>query len=446
MPKPPAQTKGPTMKIISTRSILPVAALCGAVGAASHAQAAGFYLQEQSIKGAGRAFSGEAADQGADSLWWNPAAIAGMPRNQLSLGASLIAPRAKVEDRGSLIIRPGMAPAPVGGDASQKNPIPLSVVPTGAVAMPLDDRWAVGLALTSAYSFSTDYNADSWTRYTADTSRLRSIDFQPSIAFAATGWLRLGAGLNIVYSEATLTNALPNLSPLLPDGSQGLSGDGWDLGWSAGLQLHDADRITLGLSYKSKVEHKLKGRVATAGLIGPLEASNGTINATASFSTPWQAIAGVRFKANDCLTLNAQLVRFGWSEFDAIDLGAPISQSLPQGYRDTWSVAVGADYELNSAWTLRGGVQYDQTPTVNGSRDARVPDSSRWNVATGLSYKATENLTIDAAAMLILFESASIDRPHAAYAGTPAQTVILPSGRVRNAHAIVVGLGGRFEF
>lgn len=398
------------------------------------------------MKGAGRAFSGEAADQGAGSLWWNPAAIAGMPRSEVSVGLSLIAPRAKVEDRGSVIIRPGSGPAPVGGDSTQSNPIPLGLVPSGAAAMPLNDRLAIGIAITSAYSFSTDYDPDSWTRYTADTSRLRSIDFQPSIAYAATDWLRLGAGLNIVYSEATLTNALPNLSPLAPDGSQGLSGDGWDLGWSAGLQLHDSDRITFGLSYKSKVEHKLDGKVVTAGLVGPLAASNGTINTSASFTTPWQVIAGVRFKANDCLTLNAQVVRFGWNEFDAIDLGAPINQGLPQNYRNSWSVAVGADYELNPAWTLRGGLQYDQTPTRNGFRDARVPDADRWNVAMGASYKATDSLTIDGSAMLILFENAAIDRPHAAYAGTPAQTIILSQGRVKNAYAIVLGIGGRFEF
>src|SRR3954469_20776767 len=41
----------------------------------SRADAAGFYLQEQSVRGWGRANSGEVADQGPASLWWNPAAI-----------------------------------------------------------------------------------------------------------------------------------------------------------------------------------------------------------------------------------------------------------------------------------------------------------------------------------------------------------------------------------
>ena len=43
---------------------------------AAPAFAGSFYLQEQSVRGAGRAFSGEAADRGVGSMWWNPAAIA----------------------------------------------------------------------------------------------------------------------------------------------------------------------------------------------------------------------------------------------------------------------------------------------------------------------------------------------------------------------------------
>ena len=38
---------------------------------AAPAFAGSFYLQEQSVRGAGRAFSGEAADRGTGSMWWN---------------------------------------------------------------------------------------------------------------------------------------------------------------------------------------------------------------------------------------------------------------------------------------------------------------------------------------------------------------------------------------
>src|SRR6185369_17654338 len=99
---------------------------------ASSAHAAAFYLQEQSVRGAGRAFSGEGADQGAASLWWNPAAIGGMTGGDATLGISEIMPRGRVDNEGTIIVRPGQDPAPVGGNQSSHNPIDDGTLPSGA--------------------------------------------------------------------------------------------------------------------------------------------------------------------------------------------------------------------------------------------------------------------------------------------------------------------------
>ncbi len=417
-----------------------------ALGGSTVARAGGFYLQEQSVKAAGRAFSGEVADQGAESLWWNPAAIAGNAKSTAYIGASAILPKAHVRNNGTLIVRPGQAPAAVGGNADAKDPIDNGVVPSGAVGWRLNDQFAIGLAITSPFSFTTNYDANSWVRYTADKTKLRTIDIQPSIAFALSPMIGIGAGVNIEHSDATLSNALPNLSPLLADGHQALKGKGWDVGYSLGVQLHPSSAFDLGLSYKSSIKHTLKGDVVTSGLLGPLAANNRTIGANATFRTPWQAIAGARFKATDALTLNAQVARIGWKKFDAIRLGAPLNAAIPENYRNTWSVAGGVDYAVTPKWTMRGGVQWDQTPTRDGERDARVPDSDRINFALGTSYKLSDGITIDAAANYIDFKNATIDRTTAAYAGTAAQTPILVNGRVEGASAIVLALGGRISF
>jgi len=412
---------------------------------ASAAQAGGFYLQEQSVKAAGRAFSGEVADQGAESLWWNPAAIAGNPTSTAYIGASAILPSTHVRDNGTLIKRPTLPIAPVGGNADAKDPIKNGVLPSGAVAWRLNDQFAFGLAVTSPFSFTTDYDANSWTRYTADKTKLRTIDIQPSIAFAISPMIGIGAAVNVEHSDATLSNALPNFTPLV-DGEQQLKGKGWDAGFTVGAQLHPSSAIDLGISYKSSIKHKLSGTVTTTGLVAPLAGNNGTINTVAEFRTPWQITAGARLKATDRLTLNAQVVRLGWNKFDSIRLGAPINAAIPENYRNTWSIAGGVDYMVTPKWTMRGGVQWDQTPTQNGQRDARVPDSNRVNFALGTSYKISDAITIDAAANYVKFKDATIDRVTAAYAGTAAQTPILVNGRVTNSSAIVLGLGGRLSF
>jgi long-chain fatty acid transport protein len=432
------------MKTKKGRILVGTAAGAMSFGLAASAQAQAFYLQEQSVRAQGRAFSGEAADTGVDSLWWNPAAIGGMQGGEASVHASAIIPRGKVVDRGTVIVRPAQGPASVGGDPVAKNPINNGVLPSGAVAYGLG-RVAVGLAVSAPYNFTTNYDADSWARYTADKTKLRTFDIQPSLAVMVTPQLSVGAALNVEYADATLSNYLPNLSPLLPDGHQTLKGDGWDVGWSAGAQYRGGP-VTIGLAYKSSIKHKLDGSVTTEGLLGPLAVQNRGVDTTATFRTPWQAIGSVRVRATDQLTLNGQVVRYGWNKFDAIRLGEPLNTALPENYKNSWSYAGGIDYAVNPQWTLRGGVQYGETPTSNGNRDARVPDSNRWNFSAGTSYAVNPGFTVDAAASYITFKDAPIDRVNAAYAGTAAQTPILVDGRLQDASALVFSLGARVAF
>jgi long-chain fatty acid transport protein len=299
--------------------------------------------------------------------------------------------------------------------------------------------------VTSPFSFTTNYDATSWARYTADKTKLRTIDLQPSVAFALTPNFVIGGAVNVEHSKATLSNYLPNLSPLLADGHQTLEGSGWDVGYTLGAQYRGGP-ISLGVSYKSSIKHKLDGSVTIEGLLGPLAAQNRSIDAMADFRTPWQVTGGIRFKATDKLTLNGQIVRFGWGKFDAITLGAPLNTAIPEGYRNTWSYAGGVDYAVTPAWTLRAGVQYDETPTQNLERDARVPDSNRWNFSTGTSFALSKSFTIDGAVSYIKFKDVAINRTTAAYAGTAVQTPILVNGRLDNAHALVLAVGGRFSF
>lgn len=421
-------------------------ALFALVGFAQAANAQAFYLQEQSARGAGRAFSGEAADTGSASIWWNPAAIGGIDSADATIGVAAILPSGEVADNGTLIVRPGSTPAPVGGNGVTRNPINNGVLPSGAIAVPLNDRIALGLSITSPFSFTTDYPADSWARYSADKTRLRTIDIQPSVGVAVTDWLRVGAGLNIEYTDASLSNALPNLSAALADGRQELKGDGWDFGWTAGVQLHSS-RFTLGLSYKSAIEHTLKGDLTVSGLLGPLAPSNMALSGIeAKFYTPSQAIAGARFAATDKLTLNAQVIRYGWDKFDAIRIGAPVNAVIPEDYRTSWSYAGGVDYAVSPKVTLRAGVQRAITPTQDGERDARVPDSNRWNFGLGGSLAASKKLSFDVAANYVSFADATIDRVTAAYVGTTAQTPILTKGELRDAHAVVLSAGARLKF
>jgi long-chain fatty acid transport protein len=268
---------------------------------------------------------------------------------------------------------------------------------------------------------------------------------QLTAAMKVTDWLDIGVAADAEYADATLDNALPNLSPLLPDGYQRLTGDGWDWGWSIGAQAH-FDRLTLGASYRSSIDHDLSGDVAVSGLLGPIAVGNLSAHAKASFKSPWIAAFGLRYRLTDKLTLNGQVQQVGWSEFNAIRVSTPAgAQAIPQEYRDVTSGGVGVDYALNPRLTLRAGVQFDPTPTPDIGRTARVPDGDRWLFGLGASAKLDAATTVDAGFAYIDFQDSTINRTDPFFVGTPAAITTQLRGHV-TATGYVLGLGLRRGF
>jgi long-chain fatty acid transport protein len=423
-----------------------ILALSGVTTAAlaSQAHAGGFYLQEQSVRGTGRAYSGEVADQGVESLWWNPAAIARSAR-EVYVGASGVLVQSKLEDRGSTITFPGGVTLPVGGDVAAYNPIQNGVAPNFAISTPIMDRFAVGLSVAAPFNFETRYRQSAFPRYDALRSRLETVDLQLTGAMKVTDWLDFGVGFNAQYTNAKLQNALPNLSLILPDGLTQLSGSGWNYGWTVGAQAH-FDRLSLGASYRSAMDHSPSGTVFVGGLLGPLAAGNLVAPATAKFATPWIATLGARYRITDRLTLDGQVQRYGWSKFRNIEVtSGGVTQAIPQDYHDTTSGGVGADYEVNKRLILRAGVQYDPTPTPDFGRSARVPDSNRWLFAVGATGRVTDNMQVDAAFSYIDFVNSSVARIDTFYPGTAAATTSTLLGSVKGqGYVMAVGLRTTF--
>ena len=418
--------------------------LAGATGLASPAAAGGFYLQEQSVRGAGRAYTGEVADTGVSSLWWNPAAIARSPR-EVYVGAHAIFVDAEVENTGSTITYPGGVTVPVGGEPRAFNPIQDGLAPNFAIATPVGDRFALGFSVAAPYNFTTEYRDNAWARYDGLESGLTTADMQLTAAMRATDWLDLGAGVSAQYTEATLSTAYPNLAPGAPDGVSQLKGEGWDYGWTVGAQAH-FDTLTFGASYRSAIEHDLEGDVRVLALGGPLAPFNVDTEGSANFSTPWIATFGARWQATDRLGLNAQVNRIGWSEFDAINVtSSAVNETLPQRYKDVTTGGVGMDYVVNPRLTLRAGVQYDPTPTPDDLRTARVPDGDRWLYGVGATADITETLKMDAALSYIAFDESEVNHDTTFYEGTPAATTTRLRGTV-NGNAGIISLGLRKTF
>jgi long-chain fatty acid transport protein len=377
-------------------------------GLSTGANAAGFYIQEQSVRGLGAAFSGSTTTlDDASTIYFNPGGMTQLEGLQLQAGVNLLLPNSKVKNRGTT--SGTGAGRPVGGGS--KNPYDPSPVPNGFASYQVNDRLWAGIGVTAPYGLGSEYDDGWFGRFDSTKTELTVMDVQPTVAYKINDWISVGAGVNIQRASADLRNA--QVLGAGVEGNSQLKGQDWAAGYSFGVQMRPWESTTLGFSYKSAVHHDLDGSLRVTNAAGAVVAS-ATSSGKAKLTTPDHATFGLAHKLNDRWTLQGQATWFGWNNFGEIDVrrdGTATADpaATVQDYQNTWAFAVGAEYLASDEWKLRGGVQFDQTPTTDEFRTSRTPDGDRTWLALGATYSMTPQIDLDVAATYIHVESGTIN-------------------------------------
>ncbi|QXQ04915.1 OmpP1/FadL family transporter [Sphingosinicellaceae bacterium] len=388
------------------------------------AQAGGFFLQEQSPLDVGRAFAGSAAiGDSAATVWYNPAGMTNLPGLNIELGSHLLDVTSHQRDTGSTRSGPGGVGSFPSGGNSGGNPFSNPVfIPSGFATYQVGDtRLWIGLGITAPFGLKVVYNDGFFGRYDSLKSDLKAFNIQPSAAYKITDNISIGGGVDIQTFKATLTSALPNLSPLLPDGSLRIKGDDVSVGWNAGVQGNFGP-LRLGAHYRSHINQRLDGKVTIAGLLGPLAGSNGVRDGVAPISTPDIATVSAVYGIGNARLLGS-VNWYNWSRFKRItveDNTGAVFLDSEQNYRDTWSYSLGGEYDLSKKLTVRAGAMHDQTPTRDELRTTRVPDGNRIWATTGATYRMNDHVALNFSYAHVFVKAANVDRIDPVFAGTPA--------------------------
>lgn len=376
--------------------ILAVAAGVATLGVPA-AQAGGFFLEERGVKASGRAFAGAAAQaDDASVLSFNPAAITLLPGTQSAGGAYAIIPRAALTDAGSTADVGPFTGIPVGGLAQDQG---FSAQASGylyGTQQINDDLW-FGVGVSAPFGLKDTYDADYFGRYDSTKSKVMVIEIAPTLAYRVVPGVSVGASLAVQRSEATLVSAIPNpFDPDVPnaasDGVFHVKGKDWDIGYTVGLLFEPAKDTRLGVSYRGAVSHRLTG-TATTDFLGTVTSQD----VAADLRLPDVISVALAYDATERLTVLASVSRYNWSRFKEVRLVFADTTELasPENFRDTWGVSVGAQMAVTESWTLRGGVEFDEAPSVDGFRSTRIPDADRLWLTVGASYYVSEGVSID---------------------------------------------------
>ncbi|MCA1978039.1 MAG: outer membrane protein transport protein [Thiobacillus sp.] len=359
---------------------LRVAAGLALANLAGAAHAAGFALIEQNASGLGNAFAGQAAVAAdASTVYFNPAGMSLLPERQLVLAAHLIKPEA--EFSGSV-----SAPFPVGGgqggDAGG-----WALVPNAYFAQRLSPALHFGIGLNSPFGLKTEYDADWIGRFQAIKSELKTVNLNPALAYKFSDTLSFGAGLNVQWIEATLTNRIPALGqPLVT-----VKGDDFGWGYNLGALWQVTPATRVGLAYRSEIDFTLDGKTKTSDPVVP--ALNGPV--TAEVTLPDSASLSVFHKLSSRWDVLADITWTGWSDFDDLPIRGTINKTTPENWEDIVRYSLGLTWHMNEKLSLRGGVAHDEAPVSDSYRTPRIPDGARTWIALGGQYRVSKQGALD---------------------------------------------------
>jgi long-chain fatty acid transport protein len=437
-------TEETLMQTCLSRAALIVGLMAAAIPG-RQACASGFALREDSAIFGGYADAGAASS--ADSLATitdNPAGMTYFDGTFSSAGATLIDPVTSISVTGaSSTAVPGGPSYPIQGD-SGRGPTIAKVIPATYFLVSPTDNLRLGIGVTVPFGLITSYSYNSLVRYQALESEIESLDINPSIAYKVNDWLSIGGGFSVQKDKAKLTNAI-DFGTLVPDqlflrglinqnqlnaqlatasgqlandGRADLVGTSWGVGWDVGIIVEPVAGTKLGLSYRSGINQQIQGRANFAvptqyqALVKAVGAFQDT-QAKADLSLPGNVWAGITQEITPQLTLDLSYQWTEWSRFKAIRVDftnpnqPPVIQ--PYNYQNSSFVAVGGSYKWDDRLTLRGGFAYDQTPTTDQLRDYRLPDSDRYWLSTGASYRLTDDITITGSYTHIFFANNTVD-------------------------------------
>ncbi|MFV9473022.1 OmpP1/FadL family transporter [Advenella sp. RU8] len=422
----------------------------------SSVHAAGFGLMEQNASGLGNAYAGSVAiADNASTIFFNPAGMSRLPGLQISIGGALVKPGFKFKNNGQSTLpgyfsAPGsLAPIQLGGNGGDAGTI--GFLPNAYISYQLNDRIHLGLGLGAPFGLKTEYDDDWLGRYHSRSFDIKTYNINPSMSFKVNEQFSIGAGLNIQHINATYQKSVPVPIPVAPgvirfaDGEAEAKLKKTALGWNIGFLYEPVPDTRFGFSYRSRLKHKATGDTEVVFNVPGRGQQTLSSESSATVSLPDMAILSAYHRLNERWEIMGDISWTGWSSIPelAIKNNAPLQDTtLDLRFKDSWRIALGANYQLNPAWKLKAGVAWDQSPVRKAShRPASLPDNERWWFSVGAQYKPSENTAIDLGYTYLYIPSAKVDNTNG---GNLAQYGRLAGKYTGNGHILGVQVSHRF--
>jgi long-chain fatty acid transport protein len=332
------------------------------------------------------------------AVYWNPAAVGRLHRNEVSIGGAFVYP-----DISLFSSVPRLNGTVASGRTRSDNGFPL--VPNIAVVSQLEEGspWTMGFGLLALGGGGVNFPGDANNPLLAPSgplnqfvlgptySNMQFLQLSPNVSYQLTDRLVVGAGPTVDIAMATLDPAYfaaPNQIPGMPNTfpSATNSRPFWGGGFKAGLVYSLTDTLDFGFGYTSKQwfetwEFNSRDNLGNTRRL----ALDVSLPAIYSWGLAWRGI--------ECLTL---AVDFRYFDYENTKLFGTPTRDGGLGWQNAFAVGFGANYQLTERLAVRAGYLYNTNPLDNARAlfNIQSPAIIQNTFTTGTTYQLTNAMAM----------------------------------------------------
>jgi long-chain fatty acid transport protein len=364
---------------------------------ASRLQAEGFAIFDQGARGTAMSGAVLAGKPSGESLSGNPALLALIEEDSVSAGFTIIATSGAIDWNDG-----GVS----GRTESKKSQY---FIPHAYFNHRLNDSLVLGVGQFSRFGLGNTY-WDEWPgRFNVYDVYLLTSSLNVALAYKATEKLSVAAGIELMYAALSMKNRTLMPVPAVGIGDVDASIEkAKDIAFGFNLSGHYrfTPEWAAGLVYRAPVRLKASGPMRFR-YIGPddqnlLAAFQQTFHdgdVSGTITLPESIALGIAYTPSERLTVETSFMWTRWSRYRSLDMRLPggLGELVsPKNWRDTWRLAVGAEYTVFEGLDLRAGYSYIQSPMTARDADYTVPTADRHTFTLGAGYR-TGSIGVDLA-------------------------------------------------
>ena len=294
----------------------------------------------------------------------------------------------------------------IGQDTYQRTDQDLTIQPGGYfyATRALNERFSVGLALTTPYGYHTQWPSTWEGRSVVQESQLNTYFAQPTVGVKLNENFSAGVGFVYAFGKYSQRHALGQYDD--PTAQVQYSSTGSGLGFNMGLYGRTGDNLAFGISYRSGVKLNLNSGTATATGVPARDAAlyPASAGVTTQLNLPNVLSVGIADRITKKLLLTFDFALSGWSSLDSLSFDLAAAGAAParrlstaRRYEDALAFRIGAEYQATPKLAVLAGLHYDETPIRDEFINPEFIDANRLGASAGLSYQVGTRLAVEAA-------------------------------------------------